>query len=117
MITLRLFHQADPFRQIETRTLQSGALVIGRDPNASWFVPDPDCELSRQHCTIACDEGRLSVTDTSSNGVYVGPERRRAPRGEALALEPSDVLHLGQFLIVMEANAGGGDANDGGLRT
>ncbi|MGE0533083.1 MAG: type VI secretion system-associated FHA domain protein TagH [Hyphomonadaceae bacterium] len=105
MITLRLFHQADPFRQIEARTLDNGELVIGRDPAASWFVSDPDCELSRQHCKIACEGGEVQLTDMSANGVYVGPERRRAPRGEAMALTSSDMLHLGQFLILMEQSA------------
>jgi len=33
-VTLRLFHETDPFRQLEARTLSSGELVIGRDESA-----------------------------------------------------------------------------------
>lgn len=102
-VTLRLFHQSDPFRQIEERPLDAGALSIGRDDDVDWTVPDPDRELSRRHCVIAVDQGRVTVRDTSANGVFVGAERTRAPAGEALQVRPGETLRLGPYLIIVEA--------------
>lgn len=110
MITLRLFHSNNPFRQIEERTLQDGELVVGRDHAAQWPIADPDCEVSRQHCVIKLKDGRIIVRDTSSNGVYLGPDRRRTPREQPVEVAANETIHIGQFMIVMEPAA----ANDAG---
>ncbi len=102
MITLKLFRQDDPFREIDTRSLRDGALTIGRDPAAQWHILDPDCELSRQHCVLAYREGRISVKDTSTNGVYLGADRRRAPRDEFVPLGPRDSVQFGPYMLLME---------------
>jgi predicted component of type VI protein secretion system len=105
MVTLRLFHQTDPFRQLEARDLDEGELAIGRDPSADWTIPDPDMAVSRLHCVIARRDGRLTLRDTSANGVFLGARRDRLPRGEIAAIEAGETLRLGDFLIVVEPPA------------
>lgn len=102
-VTLRLFRQSDPFQQIEARELSGGELVIGREPGRGWTIPDDDRAVSRSHCVIALNNGRVTVRDTSSNGVFVGQGRDRLPPGEAAVIEPGDTLRLGGFMIVVEA--------------
>ena len=102
-VILRLFHQSDPFRQIEERALGAAAVSIGRDDDVDWTIPDPERELSRRHCVIAVDQGQVVVRDTSANGVFVGPERTRAPAGEPVPVRPGETLRLGQYLIIVEA--------------
>ncbi|HEY3697004.1 MAG TPA: type VI secretion system-associated FHA domain protein TagH [Phenylobacterium sp.] len=102
MYTLRLFHQADPSRQLEARDLDEGELAIGRDAGADWAISDPARTLSRQHCVVVLKDGAISLRDTSANGVYLGAERRRlAPQAQTL-LSAGDTIQLGDFVIVVE---------------
>jgi predicted component of type VI protein secretion system len=102
-VTLRLFQQDDPFRQLEARELAEGELVIGRDPDTGWKVPDTERAVSRAHCVIALHAGRLTLRDTSSNGVFVGARRDRLPPGDPVAIAAGETFRLGGFMIVVEA--------------
>lgn len=102
MITLRLFHSTDPFRPIESRTLEGGELSIGRDPSAQWCIPDAAREVSRRHCVIMLRDGAVFIQDTSANGVYFGNERRRIESDTPVEVTPHQSIHLGQYMIVME---------------
>lgn len=103
MVTLRLFHTADPFRPVDTRTLSEGEIVVGRDPAADWPIADAACELSRRHCTVAVDGASVYVRDLSANGVFRGADKKRLTKDVLTPLAPGEQLHLGQFMIVMEA--------------
>lgn len=105
-VILRLFLNADPFKQIDVRELSAGELVVGREPGpGGWTISDDERSVSRAHCTIALCNGRLTVKDTSSNGVFIGARRDRSPPGDATPVEPGDTLRLGGFMIVLEADA------------
>jgi predicted component of type VI protein secretion system len=106
MITLRLFHQSDPFHQIDERCLDDGALVIGRGEDVDWPLPDPTRLLSRRHCSIRMEGHTPVLQDLSANGVYLGPGRERAPTGEAFRLGRDETLRLGDYMIVVDALAG-----------
>jgi predicted component of type VI protein secretion system len=105
MVTLRLFHQSDPFRQIEARSLQAGRLSIGRDVEAGWTIADAERAISRHHCTLTLDDDGLTLHDTSSNGVFLGPALDRAPAGRPVTIRPGDTLRLGQFIILVDGEA------------
>jgi predicted component of type VI protein secretion system len=102
MVTLRLFHQNDPFRQIEARSLETGELSIGRDASADWTIEDPERGLSRLHCVIALQGGAVTLRDISSNGVFVGAGRARPQPGEVVPLIPGETLRLGDFMIIVD---------------
>jgi predicted component of type VI protein secretion system len=103
MYSLRLFHQDQPFTPIQARELSEGmALSLGRDAAADWPVDDPSCKLSRRHCVFAVVENRLFLQDVSTNGVFVGDERRRPAQGQLTEIGPGENITLGQFLIVPE---------------
>jgi predicted component of type VI protein secretion system len=112
MVTLRLFHAANPFRPIETRTFGDGEISIGRDPAADWPIDDAACELSRRHCAIRFTDGQLRVKDTSSNGVFIGQRRRRIGRDQEVELKLGEPVYLGPFMISAEAELA--RANDHG---
>jgi predicted component of type VI protein secretion system len=102
MVTLRLFHAADPFRPIAERMLGAEEIEVGRDPAADWPVEDSACELSRRHCALRLGPSGVIVRDLSANGVFVGPERRRLPRDVDSPLGGDDIIHLGQFMIAVD---------------
>jgi predicted component of type VI protein secretion system len=103
-ITLRLFRQSDPARQIDERQLDAGQLIIGRGAEAGWRLEDAENLLSRSHCCIAVADGIATLTDMSTNGVFIaGREDRTRPR-EPVIVQPGDVLKLGDYMIVVEAD-------------
>jgi predicted component of type VI protein secretion system len=111
MVTLRLFHSANPFQAIESRVLGDGEIAVGRDPGADWHIEDAACELSRRHCAIlVCDNG-VRIRDLSANGVFVGAARRRVAKDVDVTVAFDEPIHLGQFMIVANA-AGTAPAND-----
>lgn len=109
---LRLFSHSDPFQLLESRELTEGELVIGRDAAAGWTIADPERSISRSHCVIALQGGRLTLRDTSSNGVFVGARRDRLPPGDPAPIEVGDTLRLGGYLIVVEGAEAEGGAFD-----
>jgi len=100
MVTLKLFHSANPFHPIETRTLGEGEIAIGRDPGADWHIADAACELSRRHLVIIVDNAGLHVRDMSANGVFVGRDKRRLARDVETPIPADEPIHLGQFMLV-----------------
>ncbi len=123
MYVCRLFARDRPFEQVEARFLDTGALVIGRDPaHADWVLPDPDGTLSRVHCVLSVAEGRLMLEDRSTNGVFL-PDGKRVSGDHPVELAAGSSIALGALSILIEepeaaalapeATGGGGGA--GGL--
>lgn len=102
MVTLRLFHSANPFDPIESRDVAEGEIAIGRDSSADWRIEDAACELSRRHCAILVCENGVRVRDTSANGVFIGSERRRIAKGVDVPVAADEAIHIGQFMILVD---------------
>lgn len=102
MFTLRLFHQGQPFTQIEARELSGSSLTVGRDESAGWRVEDESRTLSRLHCTFSAEGGRLTLRDSSANGVFVGPERRRVAARADTPISPGETIRLGDYILLVE---------------
>lgn len=102
MFTLRLFHQGEPFTQIEARQLADGALTFGRDGAADWRVADESRTLSRLHCTFRADGDRLTLRDTSANGVFVGRDRRRVSSDADTFIAPGETVRFGDYMVLVE---------------
>ncbi len=112
MITLRLFKAEDPFVQVAERTLLGGEICVGRDPSSEWTIPDSRGDLSRRHCIFGTDGQRFWLRDTSSNGVFIGRDRVRAPRAEMLELAPGDTVFLGEFIILLDGRTEDGQRDE-----
>jgi predicted component of type VI protein secretion system len=97
----RLFNRDRPFEPIDSRMFASGQMTIGRDPAADWVIPDDEGVLSRTHCVLAVEDGRVMLSDQSTNGTFL-ETGERAPRGIALELMPRDCIHLGPFSILID---------------
>ena len=101
MYICRLFHRDQPFEQVDARFLSEGRLTIGRDPSSDWALNDPAGTLSRLHCILAVEEGRLVLYDKSTNGVFLRGEAR-APFDAPVVLEDRDSIRLGAMSILVE---------------
>ncbi len=102
MFICRLFLNARPFEQIEARLISQGHLTLGRDPTADWVLEDPTGLLSRFHCVLAVEDGRLVLYDRSTNGVVLN-DGERVDRDAAVPLANNDSLRLGGMSILVEA--------------
>jgi predicted component of type VI protein secretion system len=101
MIRLSLFARSEPDRELDTRDFVDGAIVIGRGEDADWSLEDPDCLLSRRHCLVSAADGFVTVTDVSSNGVFLDDAGERCERGRPIALREGQTLRLGDYIIVL----------------
>lgn len=73
--------------------LQGTLVVLGRDPSCDVVLNDVKC--SRRHAVIEAGSQGLSIRDTgSANGIFVNGRRV-----ERAALEPGDVVRLGEFVV------------------
>ena len=84
---------------LREKTVETGALVIGRSDDADWVLADPERIVSKRHCRIERQAGGFLLTDMSTNGVLVNgvPLGREASR----TLVDKDVLTLGDAIIAV----------------
>ena len=83
----------------ETRTAQGGEFSIGRGPDNSWVLPDPDRYLSKRHCVLAFRGGGWQLADTSTNGTFLNREDIAVGVGVIRDLRDGDRIHLGTYEI------------------
>ncbi|OAN76955.1 hypothetical protein A8B82_14690 [Sulfitobacter sp. EhC04] len=103
-MTLRLVLESAPHAQAEKEKIYSGGkLMIGRSDDADWQLIDPDMFVSRQHAILTEEDGRVMVTDASSGGVFIDNAANPLGAGNSAPLEPGMRLHLGNFVLRVEA--------------
>lgn len=89
---------------LREKTVETGALVIGRSEEADWVLSDPERVVSKRHCRIERQAGGFFLTDMSTNGVLINgvPLGREATR----MLVDRDVLTLGDAIIAVAIETG-----------
>jgi predicted component of type VI protein secretion system len=110
MFVCRLFHRDRPFEPLDTRMIADGQITLGRDPACDWPLPGADELISRVHCALSVEHGRLVVRDSSTNGVFL-EAGERVPQGEPVAVRPGDSLRLGDYVVLVEWAPGGVDVD------
>lgn len=102
-MTLTLVLEHAPHRQqAQTHVHQGGELTIGRGDDAGWQIDDPDKFISRHHCVISDQNGKFSVTDASSGGLFVDGASTALGPGNSAELENGMRLRMGDFVIRIE---------------
>lgn len=102
MIRVRLFSRDDPSRQIDSRLIGDEDVRVGRGTTADWVVQDAERTLSRLHLVLRGRAGRLTVTDTSTNGVFLGGHRERVERDRATPVSLGEPIQFGGYLLLAE---------------
>jgi pSer/pThr/pTyr-binding forkhead associated (FHA) protein len=74
-------------------------LVIGRDPECGIVLDSP--EVSRRHARVESREGRHSITDESTNGIFVNGERVEGSH----PLSDGDVVQVGDVTLRFSAGS------------
>jgi predicted component of type VI protein secretion system len=102
MFLLRLFDRADPAQPVAAHMLAEGTTSIGRDPASDWAIPDPECELSRQHLRLVCEDGVLALRPLGSNGVFHGETGARLPDNVDIPVALGDAVDFGRYRMVID---------------
>ncbi|WP_270939323.1 FHA domain-containing protein, partial [Falsiroseomonas oryzae] len=83
----------------ETRTTGGGEFTIGRAPDNSWVLPDPERHLSKRHCVLAFRSGGWQIADTSTNGTYLNRDAEPIGQGQVRDVRDGDRIRLGAYEI------------------
>lgn len=83
----------------ETRTLTEGSLSLGRGPGNDWVLPDPERQLSKTHCMITVEGSRFTLTDLSTNGVFMNGSSEPTRRDGRVLLTDGDRFRLGEYEV------------------
>jgi type VI secretion system FHA domain protein len=82
-------------------TMVGPALTIGRGSENDLCLPDPGKVISKNHCAIEAQDGRIVVIDLSTNGTYLNYGRE--PLGPVPSpLSDGDILTIGSYELRVE---------------
>jgi len=81
----------------QTKQFGPGGGSLGRTPDSTWVLADPQRIISRVHARISFDNGRFRLTDQSMNGVYLNGAQSPLGAGMTVPLQDGDVFRLGHY--------------------
>lgn len=99
-LTLRItsFHRLAP-DQVATKTFDRIGGVIGRSADADWLLPDPEKIVSSTHAVISFEAGSYSITDYSTNGLFINRGVEPLGKGQTRMLQDGDYLQIGEYEV------------------
>ncbi|QJI31800.1 type VI secretion system-associated FHA domain protein TagH [Pseudomonas sp. ADAK18] len=97
-LTITSYHKITP-GQCPEKSMDQGAMAIGRSSENDWVLPDPERLVSAQHCVIQYKDGRYYLTDNSTNGVELVKSGIRLRRGSSELLEDGELIRIGDYEI------------------
>lgn len=99
-LTLRItsFHRLTP-DQVATKTFDRVGGAIGRSADADWILPDPEKIVSSTHAVISFEAGSYSITDYSTNGLFINRSVEALGKGQTRMLQDGDYLQIGEYEI------------------
>ena len=97
-LTITSYHKITP-GQCPEKSMNQGAMAIGRSSDNDWVLPDPERLVSSQHCVIQYKEGRYYLTDNSTNGVELVKVGIRMRRGNSEPLQDGELIRIGDYEI------------------
>lgn len=72
---------------------------VGRGSGCTWRLPDPTHTLSGHHALIAFNGVGFTITDTSTNGVYINTVDAPLGRGNTAPLADRDTLYMANYIF------------------
>lgn len=97
-LTITSYHKITP-GQCAEKSMDQGAMAIGRSLHNDWVLPDPERLVSSQHCVIQYKDGRYYLTDNSTNGVELVNAGIRLRRGNSEPLQHGELIRIGDYEI------------------
>jgi predicted component of type VI protein secretion system len=99
-------YKGQPPAQAMSQRFEGTVVTLGRGAEADWSLPDPEQHLSKKHCTIQLQGGQYSITDTSTNGLFINGAPQPLGRGQSTPLKSGDRLGLGDYEVAVRIETG-----------
>ena len=89
---------------------------IGRSAGNDWVLPDATKTVSGCHAVIRFQNGLFTITDTSTNGVFINNEEVPLGRNQTAQLQGGETIVIGRFQVVTQVH-GSAPAQATGVNT
>jgi len=98
-LTITSYQRLSPSVICRKKVESGDVVVIGRSADCDWHLPDPLKVLSSRHAEIRFSDGQFTVTDISTNGVFLNGGASAIGRGNTVVISSGDCLRLGDFEV------------------
>ncbi len=99
-----------------SRTFFENGGSLGRGPDNTWILDDPDKYMSSVHAQIDYQHGQYILTDVSTNGTFVNGDTEPLGSGNIIALTEGDRFTISDYEFIVnvhdEDNDIGNASND-----
>ncbi len=92
------YHRLSP-RQVAVKRFDSAGGTLGRSEQADWCLPDPERVVSGVHAVISFSNGSYSISDKSTNGLFVNRAVEALGAGNSHTFSDGDIICLGDYEI------------------
>jgi len=103
-LILTILNKPNPGQEISSAFQIEG--TIGRAPDNTWVLVDPERFTSSKHAQIQSSNGEYFITDLSTNGVFINDSPTPLGKGNSVKLNHGDKLRIGQYEISVTIQAG-----------
>ncbi|MFC1749715.1 type VI secretion system-associated FHA domain protein TagH [Pseudomonadota bacterium] len=103
-LILTILNKPNPGQEISSAFETGG--TIGRAPDNTWVLVDPERFTSSKHAQIQFNNGEYFLTDLSTNGVFVNSSSEPLGNANTTVLKHGDKLKIGQYEISVTIQAG-----------
>jgi type VI secretion system protein ImpI len=78
--------------------------TFGRADSNNLILPDPQCFVSSRHGMVEFSDGKFTIHDQSSNGLYLDQEEKPLGKGSHADLDTGTLLRAGDYRMEVEIN-------------
>lgn len=115
MLSVVSYHRFTSDLEVKKSFLMNDKLQsysIGRSQQCDWCLPDHERVISGKHARIDCDAHRFTITDISTNGVFINRSVSPLGKDNSHTLRDGDFLSFGDYELEVSVNELKGDAAD-----
>ncbi len=76
--------------------------TLGRGPDNTLMLPDPERILSSRHCEFVHQGGQYQIVDWSTNGTFLNSSSEPLGKGTSAALNHGDIIEVGDYCFSVE---------------
>ena len=92
------YHRLSP-RQVAVKRFDASGGTLGRSEQSDWYLPDPERVVSGVHARISYQQGQFTISDQSTNGLFINRSVTPLGQGNSHILRDGDTLCLGDYEI------------------
>ena len=93
-------------------SLERGTATVGRGAESDWVINDTERHLSKLHCRVDSRDDGFTLTDLSSNGVFINGSGEPVGRDRTVRLQDGDRVAMGRYELEVRIEGDSLEADD-----